>query len=329
MIHVHSLVELPRPDCPALLTVGSFDGVHLGHQALIHGLVNEAHQRPQAFRAAVVTFFPHPSVVLRGPLRGPSFYINTPEEKAELLASLGVDVTVTHPFNHDVANITAADFVKQLQAALDFKELWCGADFAFGHNREGTVAWLKEYGDQHGFRVRVIEPVLLGGEAISSSRVRHALADGNVGEAADCLGRPFQLAGVVVEGSRRGRTIGIPTANLRIWDEQAYPARGVYACRAWIAGERSERSERGEAVNAVANIGLRPTFETDAKPTLEAHLLDFDRDLYGQTLRLDFVARLRPEQKFNGVNELVAQIHRDIESARKILKSQIPTSNAQ
>lgn len=311
MIHVHSLAELPQPDRPALLTIGSFDGVHLGHQALIRSLVNEAHQRPQAFRAAVVTFFPHPSVVLRG--RRPSFYINTPEEKAELFASLGVDVTVTHPFNHDVANITAADFVKQLQAALDFKELWCGADFAFGHNREGTVAWLKEYGGRHGFSVRVIEPLLLGDKVISSSRVRQVLADGNAGEAADCLGRPFQLTGVVVEGSRRGRTIGIPTANLQIWDEQAYPARGVYACRAWIGGE---------AVNAVTNIGVRPTFEADAHPTVEAHLLDFDRDLYGQTLRLDFIARLRPEQKFNGVEELVAQIKRDIENAKQILNAQ-------
>ncbi len=316
MIHVHSLVELPRPDRPALLTIGSFDGVHLGHQALIRSLVNEAHQRN--FRAAVVTFFPHPSVVLRG--RRPSFYINTPEEKAELLAGLGVDVTVTHPFNHDVANITATNFVKQLQAALDFKELWCGADFAFGHNREGTVAWLKNYGGQHGFSVRVMEPVLQADKVISSSRARQALADGNVGDAADCLGRPFQLTGVVVEGSRRGRTIGIPTANLQIWDEQAYPARGVYACRAWIDGE---------AVNAVTNIGVRPTFEADAHPTVEAHLLDFDRDLYGQTLTLDFVARLRPEQKFNGVEELVAQIHRDIAQARQTLKLQIPNSKFQ
>jgi riboflavin kinase/FMN adenylyltransferase len=134
-----------------------------------------------------------------------------------------------------------------------------------------------------------------------------------VGDAADCLGRPFQLTGVVVEGSRRGRTLGIPTANLQIWGEQAYPARGVYACRAWIGNE---------AVNAVTNIGVRPTFEADAHPTVEAHLLDFDRDLYGQTLRLDFIARLRPEQKFNGVEELVAQIKRDIENAKEILNAQ-------
>lgn len=309
MIHAHSLAELGTPERPALLTLGSFDGVHLGHQALIRGLVAKAQQRDM--RAAVVTFFPHPAVVLRG--RRPAFYLNTPEEKAGQLAALGVDVVVTHPFNHEVANITAADFVERLQAALNFKEVWCGADFAFGHNREGNVAWLKARGGNYGYEVRVVEPMMSGNAVISSSRVRLALTDGNVGEAADCLGRPFQLNGLVVEGNRRGRTIGVPTANLQLWDEQAYPARGVYACKARIGSE---------AVNAVANIGVRPTFETDAQPTVEAHLLDFNRDLYGQSLTLDFIARLRPEQKFNGVSELVAQIHRDIRSAREILTSQ-------
>ena len=129
-------------------------------------------------------------------------------------------------------------------------------------------------------------------------------------KAAAYLGRPFQLTGPVVEGVRRGRTLGIPTANIRIDDEQAYPARGVYACRAWVSGD---------AIDGVANIGIRPTFESEARPTIEAHLLDFDRDLYGQTLRLDFIARLRPEQKFNGVQELIAQIKQDIEHARVLL----------
>jgi len=319
MIHARSLAELAKPERPALLTIGSFDGVHLGHQALIRGLVAEAHRR--RLRAAVVTFFPHPAVVLRG--RAPSFYINTPEEKAARLAELGVEVTITHPFDREVANLTAADFVKQLQTALNFKELWCGADFAFGHNREGTVAWLKAHGGEHGYDVRVIEPVILADKVISSSRVRQALADGNVAEAANCLGRPFQLNGVVVEGNRRGRTLGIPTANLQIWEERAYPARGVYACRAWVSGEQSE------SINAVTNIGVRPTFEPEAKPTIEAHLLDFDRDLYRQTLYLDFIARLRPEQKFVGVSELVAQIRRDIEQARLALKPQTPNSKFQ
>lgn len=309
MIHAHSLAEL-APDRPALITIGAFDGVHLGHQALIGRLVAEARRRN--YRAVVITFFPHPSIVLRGPLREPSFYITAPEEKASLFAALGVDATVTHPFSIEVSKITAAEFLEQLMRGLDFKEIWCGPDFAFGHNREGTVPWLIERGRSRGFAVRIVEPKTTGGGVISSSRVRQALADGDVELAAACLGRPFQLSGEVVEGSRRGRTIGIPTANLQFWEERAYPARGVYACRAWV-GER--------AVNAVTNIGVRPTFEAKARPTVEAHLLDFDDDLYGQRLRLDFIARLRPEQKFSGVDALLAQIRRDIENARQILGS--------
>lgn len=308
MIHARSLAELaPAPDRPSLLTLGSFDGVHLGHQALLRGLVAAA--RARGCRAAVVTFFPHPSVVLRG--RKPAFYLNSPEEKAALFESLGVDLLVTHPFNHAIAQITAGQFVDQLMAALDFREIWCGANFAFGHDREGTVDWLREQGRERGFTVRIVEPAILSGNVISSSRVRRALADGDVSQAAACLGRPFQLPGSVVEGRRRGRAIGIPTANLEIGSERAYPARGVYACRAWV----NERP-----VNAVTNIGVRPTFESDAAPTVEAHLLDFDADLYGQTLRLDFVARLRPEQKFGGANELIEQVKKDIAAARSILE---------
>jgi len=307
MIHVRSLNEL-KPDRPSLLTVGSFDGVHLGHQSLIRKLAAAAHA--QNYRAAVVTFHPHPGLVLRG--YRPSFYLSSPDDKAQRLADLGADIVVTHPFNRDVANLTAAQFIDGLRAALDFRELWCGADFALGHNREGTVAWLQAYGRSAGFTVKVIDPVSLNDKVISSSRIRQALNEGNVGEAAACLGRPFQVTGPVVEGAKRGRTIGIPTANIRIGDDQAYPANGVYACRAWIAGE---------AADAVANIGVRPTFESsEARPTIEAHLLNFDRDLYGLSLTLDFIARLRPEQKFNGVQELIAQIQKDIAQARDLLQ---------
>lgn len=315
MSHAHSLSEL-QPERPSFLTVGSFDGVHLGHQGLIRNLATAAHER--GYQAAVVTFHPHPALILRG--YKPSFYLSTPDDKAERLAALGADLVVTHPFNHDVANLTAAQFTDQLRAALDFRELWCGADFALGHNREGTVEWLRRYGQSTGFNMNVIEPIRLRDKVVSSSRIRQALVEGDVAESAACLGRPFQLTGPVVEGAKRGRTIGIPTANIQIGDDQAYPAKGVYACRAWMGGE---------AVDAVTNIGVRPTFEDDAIPTVEAHLLDFDRDLYGQSLTLDFIARLRPEQKFNGVPELIAQIHRDIEGARNILKSQAPNPKFQ
>lgn len=305
MIHVHTLSDL-TPDRPSLLTLGAFDGVHRGHQTLIRNLVTRAHEKN--FRAAVVTFFPHPSIVLRG--RRDSFYINTPDERADLLAALGVDVVVTHPFDHPTSLITATNFADQLLASLNFKELWCGEDFAFGHNREGNVKWLEEYGRTHDFTVHVQKPITAVQATVSSSRVRTAIADGDIPLITTMLGRPLRISGVIVEGNKRGRTIGIPTANLKVWDERAYPARGVYACKAIL---------NNQTYNAVTNIGVRPTFDSQMSLSVEAHLLDFDQDIYGQTISLDFIARLRQEKKFNGVNELVAQIKSDIEQAKMIL----------
>ena len=306
MRHVTSLEELGLAQ-PSAMTIGAFDGVHRGHQALIGQMAAEAHASGRA--AVVLTFFPHPSVVLRG--RRPSFYLSSPEEKAEYLAALGVDATVTHPFNLAVSQISASLFVDRLVTYAKLDELWCGPDFALGHNREGTVEFLAAEGQQRGFRVRVMPPVLIDGEVISSTRIRQTLRDGAVEQAARYLGRPFRLAGQVVEGARRGRLLGIPTANLSISDERATPAVGVYACRAEAAGWRGQ---------AVVNIGFRPTFDgAAARPTVEAHLLDFSGDLYGQTVSLDFIARLRPEIKFPGVEALLAQIQRDILAARSIL----------
>jgi riboflavin kinase/FMN adenylyltransferase len=303
MIHTGSLASL-QPNRPALLTIGSFDGLHLGHQQLIRALTASAHA--QNYNAAVVTFFPHPSLVLRG--NKPNFYLTLPDEKAALIDSLGVDVLVTHPFTSEVSQLTAQQFIDQLQAALDFKEIWSGCDFAFGHNREGTIEWLRA----RGYTVKLIDPILGSGDVISSSRIRRALADGDLALVNACLGRPFQLAGTVIQGNQRGRTIGIPTANLQLDPDKAHPARGVYACRAWVAGR---------AVEAVTNIGIRPTFGGDSQISIEAHLLDFEADLYGQTLKLDFLTRLRPEQKFNGIQELIAQIHTDIATARTIFEN--------
>jgi riboflavin kinase/FMN adenylyltransferase len=306
MQSVTALEDL-RPDRPACLTIGAFDGVHRGHQALIGDMVAHAHSAGKA--AVVLTFFPHPSVVLRG--RRPSFYLTTPEEKAVALQALEVDALVTHPFSQAVATIRAADFVDRLLAHARLSELWCGADFALGHNREGTVEFLRAEGQRKGFEVVVVPPILIDGEVISSTRIRQTLRDGAVEQAARYLGRPFRLSGQVVEGAKRGHQLGIPTANLAIWDEHAVPALGVYACRAAVAGRE---------VQAVVNIGFRPTFEGgEAHPVVEAHLLDFAGDLYGQTLSLAFVARLRPEQKFPGVEALLAQIREDIVQARQIL----------
>ena len=300
-------LEALQLDRPALVTIGAFDGLHRGHQALIGQMVQAAHSADQA--AVVITFFPHPSVVLRG--RRPSFYLSTPEEKVEYLSRLGVDAVVTHPFNHAVAQVTAAEFVDRLVRYARLRTLWAGADFALGHNREGDLNYLRTAGEKRGFDVCVMQPVLIDGEVISSTRIRQTLRDGAVEQAARYLGRPFRLSGQVVPGAQRGRKLGIPTANVQVSEEHAVPAVGVYAARTYHAGGMSP---------AVVNIGFRPTFEGgEARPVIEAHLLDFDGDLYDKTLTLEFIARLRPEMKFTGIDALVAQIHRDIELARVIL----------
>jgi riboflavin kinase/FMN adenylyltransferase len=306
MRHLASLEELAFSQ-PSNLTIGAFDGVHRGHQSLIGQMVTAAHTAGRA--AIVLTFYPHPSVVLRG--RRPSFYLSTPEQKAEYLAALGVDATVTHPFNLAVSEITATQFVDRLVQYARLAELWCGPDFALGHNREGTVEFLQTAGQACGFGVRVMQPVLIDGELISSTRIRQTLRDGAVEQAARYLGKPFRVAGRVVEGAKRGRQLGIPTANIAVGEEMATPAVGVYACRAQAGPWQG---------NAVVNIGFRPTFDGgEARPIVEAHLLDFSGDLYGQVVALDFIARLRAEIKFPGVEALLAQIHRDIDQARGLL----------
>lgn len=306
MPHVCALEDL-QLDRPACVTIGAFDGVHLGHQAIIRAMVERAHAARQA--AVVITFYPHPAVVLRG--RRPSFYLSTPEAKVAQLAALGVDVIVTQPFNHEVASIRAAEFVTRLLQYARMSELWCGEDFTLGHNREGTVAFLQEEGSRRGFTVHITAPMFFDGEIISSTRIRQTLRDGAVEQAARYLGRPFGLSGQVVAGSQRGRQIGFPTANLAVWDEIAVPASGIYACRAHAASG---------SYAAATSIGVRPTFESsDSKPTIEAYLLDFSGDLYQQALTLDFIARLRPEIKYAGIEPLRQQIERDIEAARDIL----------
>jgi riboflavin kinase/FMN adenylyltransferase len=304
---VTALEEL-QPDRPACVAIGSFDGVHLGHQAILHNMVAHAHAAGMA--AVVITFYPHPSVVLRG--RRPSFYLSTPEDRNEQLLALGVDAVVNHPFNQEVASIRAADFVTRLLDLARMRELWCGEDFTLGHNREGTVTFLQAEGARRGFSVNIITPLLMDGELISSTRIRQTLRDGAVDQAARFLGRPFSLPGVVVNDDKRVPALGFPTANLRMDEELAIPASGVYVCQARLASG---------VYPAVTSIGVRPTFETqENKLTIEAYLLDFSGDLYGQTLRLDFVARLRPELKFADVEALRAQIEQDVEAAQRILK---------
>ncbi len=292
----------------AWLTIGAFDGVHLGHQQILKQLTAGAHAKGAP--AVVLTFAPHPEEVLRGPRS--RFYLNTPSQQAEQLAALGVDVLVRQPFTKETAATSAGDFVQLLKEHLGLEQLWVGHDFALGRNREGDFATLQTLGAQLGFSLHPVPALELDGAPVSSSRIRALLAEGDVSAAARLLGRPFALGGEVVAGAQRGRGIGIPTANIAVDEKLALPANGVYVTRARLGGQ-----EWG----AVTNVGLRPTFaDGTLAPVVEAHLLDYaGAEFYGQQLELDFLARLRAEQRFDGVEALLAQIRQDIEAARELL----------
>lgn len=303
MRHIHSLAEA-NLDRPAVVTIGVFDGVHRGHQRVVSRLLEAASAADAA--SVVLTFYPYPETVLRGPQM--RYVLTEPDEKAALLHALGVEWVITHPFDDEVRHVRAAAFVDRLLEHLHMVELWVGADFAMGYQREGNVDFLKTQAKEKGFALRVVDLMDAGGEKVSSSRIREALAEGDVKEAARSLGRPFRVTEEVVKGDRRGHSIGFPTTNLDIPQERAIPAHGVYAAWAWLGEQRHP---------SVVNVGVRPTFDGSGGTVVEAHLLDFEADLYGQTLSLDFLARLRGEQRFDGVAALVAQINQDVEQARR------------
>ncbi|MFQ5419646.1 MAG: bifunctional riboflavin kinase/FAD synthetase, partial [Anaerolineae bacterium] len=287
------------------VAVGSFDGLHRGHQRLLDSIVTNA--REAKARTAVLTFFPHPKRVLQN-LRG-RYYLTTIEDRVALLGELGIDLVITLPFTEEIRLTRAADFMAQLRQRLDLRQLW-GGNFALGYRREGTIPFLRQLGPEMGFSVhQVAGMVEWHGRLVSSSRVRASLQAGDIGDVNGCLGRPYHLSGEVVMGDQRGRTIGVPTANLSVWDELILPANGVYAAYAWVDGRRHL---------AAANIGTRPTVDGQTI-TIEAHLLDFNGDLYGQKLKLEFIQRLRPEQKFDGLVALKAQIQADIQQTRQLL----------
>jgi riboflavin kinase/FMN adenylyltransferase len=304
IIRVHNLAEVNDRQ-PTYVAIGSFDGVHLGHQLLLQSMAAAAQK--EGARTAVLTFFPHPKRVLQD-LTGP-YYLTTLEDRVALLAEQGVDLVITMPFTDEVRHTRAADFVDQMLRYLNMRQLW-GGNFAFGYKREGDVPFLRRLGREKGFTVQLVnEMVQLDDGLVSSSRVRQGLASGDVVDVAGCLGRPYHVRGVVVMGDQRGRTIGFPTANLDVWEEQLLPTNGVYGAFAWVNDRRYV---------AATNVGVRPTVN-GRHVTVEAHLLDFDGDLYGQELKLDFITHVRPEMKFAGLDALKAQIRADVETIRQEL----------
>lgn len=302
---VRSLARLTPPAGGTVVTIGNFDGVHLGHREIFRHVVGAARARQAA--ATVITFEPHPLRLLAPALAPPR--INTPREKVRLLRASCIDLLVILPFTRTLSRLSAGDFVDGLLVEkLGVRHLVVGYDYAFGRNREGDAAFLAAAARRHGFTLEVLEPLRTGGEAYSSTRIRQALQQGDVAGVVGVLGRHFTLDGKVVGGAGRGRRLGFPTANLAT-EKELLPREGVYAVRV--------RHQR-RMYDAVVNLGRRPTFAGD-EPTLEIHLLDFSGDLYGARLRLYFVARLRDEQRFPSPAALQVAVRADIERARAIL----------
>lgn len=290
---------------PTWLAIGVFDGVHRGHQRLLSEMVEAARQA--GGRPAVLTFYPHPKEVIQGV--GGRLYLTTLEERVTLLAAPGVELIITQQFTEEVRRTHAREFVEQLCRHLALRQLW-GGQFSLGLGRQGDAAFLTELGKEMGFTVHQLDTLeTWNGERVSSSRIRDALTAGNISDVNGCMGRRFCLGGAVMRGDQRGRKIGFPTANLDIWEQQLLPGKGVYAAIAWLGEER---------FLAATNVGVRPTVD-GSHLSVEAHLLNFDRDIYGEWLRLEFVERVRDEQRFSGLDALKAQIAADVATVRDIL----------
>lgn len=302
-----SPLGLPTDGRPAVVTVGTFDGVHLGHWAVLQEIVARAKAR--GGRSILVTFEPHPLKVVR-PSEAPRL-LTTAREKREILAESGLEYAVFLAFTPALREMPPGRFVREiLLAKLGMAELVIGYDHGFGKGRSGDVDTLREIARKEGFTVDVVEPVEVDGERPSSSAVRKALDSGDLVRAREALGRHYALRGTVVKGEGRGRDLGFPTANLRVeGEDKLIPAPGIYAVRV--------HHRAGESMGAL-HIGPRPTFP-GSPPTVEVFLLDFEGDLYGQVLRLDFVERLRPVEPFESVEGLVRQMTRDVEQVRAVL----------
>jgi riboflavin kinase/FMN adenylyltransferase len=303
-IRVSELTDVTeRP--PTYLAVGVFDGVHLGHQQLLRSMVSAA--RASGSRSAVLTFFPHPATIIHN--RQGRLYLTTLDDRVNLIAEQGVELIITYKFDDATRLTSARKFIDLVNRYLNLSELW-GGNFSLGHKREGDLTYLRQLGQDEGFYVRHFSTIVdWNGVRVSSSRIRRSLELGDVTDVSGCLGRPYRLIGKVIQGDGRGRPLGIPTANLAVWEELSLPAAGVYATYAWINGQKYA---------AATNVGYRPTVNGNSL-SVEAHLLEFDGEIYGQDIALDFVNRIRDEKKFSGLDALVTQIKADIEQVRRTL----------
>ncbi len=292
------------PSRATVLTIGVFDGVHQGHRHLLQRLIQRA--QPD-YQPGVITFSNHPASVLR-----PDFqlsYITTPGQKLGLLRDQGIDLVISLEFTKELAQVGATEFSSMLAELVHMKGLVIGPDFALGRNRQGDAAYLREAGKELGFWVETVEPLILNGIIVRSRRIRQTITQGDVTTGNQLLGRTFYLSGKVVVGDRRGRQLGFPTANLSIAPNMMLPGDGIYATWAVIDGVRHP---------SATSIGIRPTFGLSER-LVEVYVIDFGADLYGQTVGVEFVKKLRNQETFSSIEALVEQVEQDVADARLVL----------
>lgn len=296
---------------PLAIALGNFDGVHLGHRQLISQCVRESQE--QGWVSGVLTFEPHPLMVLSN--EGKLKLLNTYEQKYRLLEALGIDYLYLLAFDRTLAGLSPADFVfTYLVEKLNVRKVYVGFNFTYGEKGSGTSLSLQEMGRDYGFDVRVLEPVIIGKEVVSSSLIREKYLTGSIREAASLLGYRPGIEGTVVTGEQRGRKIGFPTANVEVQDYILLPSYGVYAGYTKV---------KGEIFPAIVNVGIKPTFG-GGKPTLEVHIFGEPGNLYGNRLCVELVSKIRPEMKFGGADKLKEQIALDVQEARRILSEERP-----
>ncbi|MBM3148952.1 MAG: bifunctional riboflavin kinase/FAD synthetase [Chloroflexi bacterium] len=295
-----------KPERETLLTIGVFDGVHIGHQALLTRLRDEA--REKGLLSGVVTFRCHPQKVLHPEHK--LMWLSDLNTRVELIRALGINFVIPLAFTQEIAKLGAKEFAQLLKEHLKMRGLVVGPDFALGRNREGNARYLKLLGEEIGFTVEAISPVVVNGDVISSSAIRAALANGDVAKVQRLFGRPFSLTGKVVAGDQRGRTLGFPTANIDVGPDQALPGDGVYVTVAHVGKD---------LLPSVTNIGVRPTFGSGER-LVETYIMDYDGKLKGRRLTIELVDKLRDEKRFGSVDELKAQMAKDVSEARNMLE---------
>lgn len=304
LFHGYENAEIARP---TVVTLGVFDGLHLGHQLVMSTVVERA--RAVSAVPTVITFDPHPRAVLHAESAPP--LLQTFDQKIEAFGVLGIEQTIVIRFTPEFAQVPAREFLRDvLYDRLHAKEVYLGCGFAFGHNREGNIGLLREVSGELGFRADEVPEVRLRGRRISSSRIRGLLSEGRVNLARRMLGRPYGVEGRVVHGAERGRTLGFPTANVHP-QNRVIPRAGVYVTATLIDGAWRR---------SVTNVGVRPTFENDVEPSVETYVIDWDGDLYGDVVRVRFLHRLRDERKFSSIEELKQQINRDARRAERYFR---------